>query len=867
MTIPLPRSQPAFTAGEIGASAQSRWDLKSYADGCDLIENGVVLVQGGITRRGGMRYLATLSASYTERVGDDESVEHTGDLTDNITMMPMFFSEDDGAVVCVYEGRLQVFDLAGEPLFLDPLPINEKIETDSVWKDWSLHNGDFTFGNGGMVIVGENTRPILIRRNFDDPTKPEWEKKNLFITNVPTRSFDRDSIDPSIDTIYLVIFSNIPKIENGEYAPVSFRFGESDLTEVGSVGFSSETTQLARDEYSEIYYIDDSYHSDGRRGSWRTSHYHLQLRFRIAYEEVVADNSPTNDFIMALKEKISEVVGSGITVKIERVFTSGEVHSTHVRQRRLFINDELEYGWIDDFYPKIYTENQGIRSVAPFRILITIKGQTNENKLGTLRFQDNEGKEISVITEQTSSIGSKKEAIWSNTRGYLRGVAYDNQRLIVASPLSSPLRAIFSKTIVDDLDPISFALTTTIGQGDNATEEVLADNGFSIKFESDDQSPLVDLFSGDVLFAYTQTGVFTIEGEKNPVDRFVVKHTDSYGMYAGSIAVSIDGTPHHITTDQKDIRRLVFSRDTQRFESHSISQINPERIAGVKGLSAQAESPYGDTRILHGWKEDGEGFLCSLSRVHGMAAFSGMTTQGKILSMVSVGQQTFAAVYREGAGTLLEEVNTQCPFDNCHVLSAPSTSDTPAIPRKDWVLPPELAYLDKVSVFIAGEGEDGFASGFDLGEHDVNERTAQDDEGNDFIESYIETKGEHTRIEVGIPFALEIHSTRAKIDTQRGKGRANPTNINSISLDFLNTQLVGVKYAQLNENILHSEWNAIGGTEVSPIAGQPQPLFTGSTRKLVMQGWGLDSRVAIRQENAGKFHLRGIDVEVSVNAQ
>jgi hypothetical protein len=54
----LVHNQTNFTAGEISPRMRGRGDVARYQNGADTIENGVVVVQGGVVRRDGLRFLA-----------------------------------------------------------------------------------------------------------------------------------------------------------------------------------------------------------------------------------------------------------------------------------------------------------------------------------------------------------------------------------------------------------------------------------------------------------------------------------------------------------------------------------------------------------------------------------------------------------------------------------------------------------------------------------------------------------------------------------------------------------------------------------------------------------------------------------------
>ncbi|HEY7804097.1 MAG TPA: hypothetical protein VIC30_06645, partial [Orrella sp.] len=57
------RVQTNFTSGELDPKLRARIDLQQYYNGLETAQNIVVQPQGGIARRDGTRYIATLPSS------------------------------------------------------------------------------------------------------------------------------------------------------------------------------------------------------------------------------------------------------------------------------------------------------------------------------------------------------------------------------------------------------------------------------------------------------------------------------------------------------------------------------------------------------------------------------------------------------------------------------------------------------------------------------------------------------------------------------------------------------------------------------------------------------------------------------------
>lgn len=60
--------QTNFTAGEVSPRMKGRPDVARYQNGAEVIENGIVIVQGGVVRRDGTRYVATTKHDAARRV-------------------------------------------------------------------------------------------------------------------------------------------------------------------------------------------------------------------------------------------------------------------------------------------------------------------------------------------------------------------------------------------------------------------------------------------------------------------------------------------------------------------------------------------------------------------------------------------------------------------------------------------------------------------------------------------------------------------------------------------------------------------------------------------------------------------------------
>jgi len=89
--------QTNFTSGELDPLIRARTDLKTYSNALEKATNVVCQPQGGITRRPGTKYIASLPNSGTESAGN------------GVRLIPFEFSVADSYMLCFTHNRMYVF--------------------------------------------------------------------------------------------------------------------------------------------------------------------------------------------------------------------------------------------------------------------------------------------------------------------------------------------------------------------------------------------------------------------------------------------------------------------------------------------------------------------------------------------------------------------------------------------------------------------------------------------------------------------------------------------------------------------------------------------------------------------------------------
>tara|TARA_E500000318_G_scaffold80301_1_gene75477 strand:+ start:189 stop:533 length:345 start_codon:yes stop_codon:yes gene_type:complete len=85
-----------FSAGELNPLLATRTDTPAYINGAKQCRNFALLAEGGVMRRPGTNYLATLPAE--------------------CRLIPFVFSDDEIAIIVLSNNRMDVYNISGTAL-------------------------------------------------------------------------------------------------------------------------------------------------------------------------------------------------------------------------------------------------------------------------------------------------------------------------------------------------------------------------------------------------------------------------------------------------------------------------------------------------------------------------------------------------------------------------------------------------------------------------------------------------------------------------------------------------------------------------------------------------------------------------------
>lgn len=132
-----------FTAGELSPRLMGRVDIARYANGAKVIENGVVVVQGGVVRRPGTRFAA--AAKFGNKTA---------------RLIPYVFNRSQAYVLEFGDGYMRVFQNGKQVVNGDNTPY----EIASPYTAAMLPDVNYVQGADTMFLAHENVPPQRLQR-------------------------------------------------------------------------------------------------------------------------------------------------------------------------------------------------------------------------------------------------------------------------------------------------------------------------------------------------------------------------------------------------------------------------------------------------------------------------------------------------------------------------------------------------------------------------------------------------------------------------------------------------------------------------------------------------------------------------------
>ena len=172
--------QTNFTSGELDPLLRARVDLKgTYNNALEKATNVVCQPQGGITRRGGTKYIMALPNSGTESAGNGSR------------LVPFEFSTSDSYMLCFTHNRMYIFKNGALVTNINASGLNYLTTTISSAR---LNEMTWTQSADTLIVCHEDMQPVRIVRGASDSS---WTASNLTFTTIPNYPFTLSTSNPA----------------------------------------------------------------------------------------------------------------------------------------------------------------------------------------------------------------------------------------------------------------------------------------------------------------------------------------------------------------------------------------------------------------------------------------------------------------------------------------------------------------------------------------------------------------------------------------------------------------------------------------------------------------------------------------------
>lgn len=170
--------QTNFSSGEIDPLLRARVDLKQYQNGAETLTNVLVQPQGGVRRRGGLKYLmeipsAASPANGTRSVAFEFSVDDSYMLV--FTNQRMYVFKDKTLITAINGGANDYLSISA---------LTSSILSTMCW----------TQSADTLIITHKDINPIKIVRGANDAS---WTATNITFTSIPKYAFTIATSNPS----------------------------------------------------------------------------------------------------------------------------------------------------------------------------------------------------------------------------------------------------------------------------------------------------------------------------------------------------------------------------------------------------------------------------------------------------------------------------------------------------------------------------------------------------------------------------------------------------------------------------------------------------------------------------------------------
>lgn len=658
----------SFLTGVLDPRAGARAETEAYNNALLYGENIVLHPLGGAKRRPGLLYrdklpnvLSRISSGVTATApngGTAASALDDDETTSLVTTTPV--GTTDPYVVVHYDlGSNQVVD------FADVVGIQSDLGTSTQFRiQYSADNVSW-LGFGSPFGAVDFQDPRTYRRK-GPATARYWRVVKIGGADMSTAVITLDDFnlwtetttvsevrvvpfEVSTENRYVVALTDrsATVIQNGSVVDrVATPFASADLAEIDAAN-DAEDMVIVHEDYPPQFLV-------------RESIYNFQRT------PIVFDTVPTYDF----NDSSSPTPVSDVQViTLGGTWAQGDTFQVELEGAR---SGAVVYAGDATADERAATASNIARAV---QSLYTVKGYTGVSCTRTgsgeytvtlggasaddyalLSLTTTDGSGTATVAKSADGT-SRREAIWSATRGYPRTVAFFEGRMYFGGTRSRQQTLLGSSvTGLLDFEPV----------------EGLDDEPIGITLRGQNLNAINGLFSGRSLQLFTSGGEFRYVKQPGspvtPADAPV--NQTQYGC-AKIRPVAIDGATLYVQRNGKSVRDFKYNYEEDAFDSIGVSSLAPHLINDIADLFVWNGSRSDEISQVFVINDDGTAAVLNSRREANVQAWAKWTTDGLFKAGASVLEDVYFAVQRTIAGVdgiYLEQMSDDAYMD-CSVLT------------------------------------------------------------------------------------------------------------------------------------------------------------------------------------------------------
>lgn len=637
--------QSSFVSGEIDPVLYDRTDLKQTSSAARSLLNWRVLPQGGIAKREGTQYLATVSDSPV----DTKLVGWT-------------YSVDESYLVVFVPGAVKIFDVNAGAfvasitntiwLSADDLALmrhRQILDTMFVVQEWYKPQRILKLAgySSGQFATVSGSNLVTVTRKFHGLSNGDMIvfASSTTVGGVTISSASTYTVSAVTDnTFKITLASNASSTTTGGSSSlVSWCISSVKLTNVPRVDFSDELSPAASlNQIQRITFVESN-----NAGVWVPK----------------LTTNATSDSGLAYG------VGNGFKFSFNGY--NGDIEAPWVVKTDGTPNWDIMIPWIKNALLgpvgngtlnnfNVLTPVQGTGDVGVGRdsagqayVLIEMIGKWAKQELAAIRGIVTGVKPLPLLAVTIEQDPDQKlEDAWSNTRGWPKAVEFFENRLCFGGSTSQPN---------------AFWASVSANYGDFDLGDAHDDEAISRDIDGSSGDGVEHLIGLRSLMVMTSRGEYYQTETPMTPESCTFKQQTSHGSKNVPPA-KVDGSVYFVQRNGGAIRRLLYNFQEDSYAADEVTILARHLFKDYKPASIAAVAHPKDGDYLYVALEDGKMAILSVDRSQAVAGWtSWRTTQGRVKSIAAVNDNVYMIVDRYQTSTegkvCLEVISTGAPLD------------------------------------------------------------------------------------------------------------------------------------------------------------------------------------------------------------